>query len=693
MYGQVKTKNGAVLIFGEDCEEYIPLNNKDQTWREDALVLFDPLPVVSTKRKCKIRSYIHLEKLNQETVAQITSKWDQEALRDDPELFVRTDAFEEIFNNEKIFLIGRKGTGKSAIAKALIMSGRYSTAQPFSFQHFPFSKFFKLGVKDYSHSQFKPIWEIIFITLALGILQNDQAVSSEVRDRIGDYFAKKDSKKSGFFSYLPRKIASHPMAKFFGMGMGNIIGVNPVEVVNTLLEMKPEGDDKPGFSSNLMTILDELKILFGSLNFQGQVLVVFDELDEEYKVGGVSHDWLYSDAIRSLFAAALGIHQMRIGIKPLVLLREDIFDSFEGQNKGKLKDFVCTLNWSKDELKQVIGLRMARTFGKPDDMRFEKLWLSLFTPFFQEMDAVGNGSTALASKNVKRISSYEAFMRHTARTPRDCIQLLLSIAKQLKRNRMTRCDKEIFGFARPDMADYFHQQVVDASHTRVPKINEIFRTIEGDLQAATIGKKKLLDILIPVMSEMNEGLDDLLHILYDVSAIGILDANNKFRAKHTCSTNYRLKKNEQIVFHPCLALYFGLDISIAGYSFMNEYEGGQHEERNAEEGGTRAEEGGTSAEVESPRLGGFTREMLNTSDGIDFCKTRFVNKTWLMTLTSLKDGIGWLSHSEFPDRVYCDFKQHSVEPELGMRFAAKIEVIESAKYGNIFAATEISELA
>lgn len=119
---------------------------------------------------------------------------------------------------------------------------------------------------------------------------------------------------------------------------------------------------------------------------------------------------------------------------------------------------------------------------------------------------------------------------------------------------------------------------------------------------------------------------------------------------------------------------------------MNEYEDATLEDSNSEDPDT-------ASEADSSEPKGFTREMLNTSDGLELCKTILASKTWLMTLSSMKDGTGWLSHKEFPDRVYCDFKQHSVSPVLGMRFAVKIGVVGSAKYGNIFSAVELSELA
>lgn len=83
------------------------------------------------------------------------SNWKVEAKLEDTErYFFHTDIVDKIVSGSKSFVIGRKGSGKTAIAEHLTKNISYSRfSKKLSFKHFPFQDLYELKKRKLYQSE------------------------------------------------------------------------------------------------------------------------------------------------------------------------------------------------------------------------------------------------------------------------------------------------------------------------------------------------------------------------------------------------------------------------------------------------------------------------------------------------------------------------------------------------------------
>jgi hypothetical protein len=620
MYGKVQ-QNGKVV--GDDGKEYmVSADSCGLPVMDDAevYVAFNSIESDSGHRTAQVTHVISPRPVNRDVLASCVDSWDQEAARDSG-TFVPTDAYREIAGNRKCFVIGRKGVGKSALVRALIKEGRPGGV--FSFEAFDFDQVYKLGASSFTQARYKPIWVILFITSAISVLLASDKLPDEVRARL--FKAEKNSKSSaaaGFFRFIneslekPHFDAAGDVIAAALTAVGAVLPVNPFKVasavvgfINDRLSAPASADDA---EKSLVRLQEEMVEFYLELGDKPEVVIAFDQLDEEYREKNAKE---YPELIESLFSASTWLLDNMttasgcgLGIKPVVILRDDIFETqFATTNKAKYLSYIVRPEWDKSTLQEVIAARLSQATGSGADRAFEDLWVDVFVPFYpSNPNALGSNQTW--GRSVEYYSSYECFVRHTSRTPRDVIELLKEcmVALRKKNNSgKSRCDYHVFIQARKEFASYYYEQVIDGMRTVFPNITRIFEAIKDEAQSPTMGRERFTDLIMNIIqphenaedsqinglfeafskagseedkalilerirslrSRMTSRIDaqvrELLKMLWDVCAIG-LHVNNSYRAKHLNYEGFSVKAGEQIVFHPALAVHWNMDTSIIG---------------------------------------------------------------------------------------------------------------------------------
>jgi len=641
MYGKIFLNDfKKFVIYGQDEREYY-LDNIKKNLKKDDIVIFNNSSSTGNRRKVRDLEVFSPRGIDKQNLKKIYEKWNQEATRESNDLFAITEKAKEIQSGKKIFVIGRKGVGKSALAKHLLNSEEF-IGDIYSFENFPFKEFYLLESEGFSHSKYKPVWEIMYLSFAITLLIKHKDTPALVKKKTYDYLAKLNGTNflNKFSDYL-----QNTLAKITGAGVSSVIGVDPVAILNLVGEAVESSKDKSVkfLHDELNSIVKDLKELISSFGEFPKILIAFDQLDEEYKARNDIDSDRYSDVIKSLFAASQAIDADHLGIQPLVLLRDDIYNSFEGANKTKYFDKTLELNWTPGELKEVIQFRLNKTFGYPVERSFDRVWLDIFTPFFYRIHGA-NQEGAGSGKNMG--SSYECFIRHTTRTPRDCIQLLINITKKMVVNQSKYCDHDLFKSARNDMGDYFRQQIIDAAHVSQPQINDVFRIITENSQSLTnlFSKSKLKKLIHEELPDSKLNVDDLLKTLYDVAAIGISSIDQKkYRAKYTGADTYYLRKIELIRLHPILALKLGMNVSVTGNN-SDELVNAKH----------KIDDDQLSDEIEAKiKKEFFDLEMINSSNSIEDITNRLKVKFWTFECVEVnkEDLYANFFHRKFEEKI------------------------------------------
>lgn len=197
--------------------------------------------------------------------------------------FLNFDFWEKIVNRNQYFVIGRKGTGKSALYN-WIQDTQTDTGimvSNLSFNQFPFEKFLTLSDEDFAKpNQYQSIWRNIILSEIANLITKDQSNPpdpnfSKISDYV-DYFFGKG------ITDLHKEVARIAEKTTVGVGLKfkKMIGVQANQEWSN-------GLDLTNGLSNITMINRKLQLLIEDyLKCHDTVpyIIQFDQLDDNYTV-------------------------------------------------------------------------------------------------------------------------------------------------------------------------------------------------------------------------------------------------------------------------------------------------------------------------------------------------------------------------------------------------------------------------
>ena len=121
---------------------------------------------------------------DKEVLQEIANKWKLEARQEDNlKYFFHTNESSKILSGDKFYVIGRKGSGKSAISEFILSNKSYNVfAEKLSFKNFPFNELYHLdNPKFTSPNQYISIWKYIIYSNICRLMVTNENINSEVR--------------------------------------------------------------------------------------------------------------------------------------------------------------------------------------------------------------------------------------------------------------------------------------------------------------------------------------------------------------------------------------------------------------------------------------------------------------------------------------------------------------------------------
>lgn len=376
------------------------------------------------------------------------------------------EAYHEVLNFSKFILLGRKGTGKTAIFKKILKERDYST---FSFGHtfsdYPWhyhDKQIKIGVPDfdkYTHS-----WKyLIYLTISKILLNQDQSIPydelslnnlSKIENFVIDTYGTRDPDLTQVFS-PSKKIKVKPN---FEIDLGIFKTTFSSERVSI--------EDLPIIVQEINLNLSEYVIQ--SLNPKHKYYILFDQLDLGFDPQNVD----YNNRLIGLLLAARDINNAakekgkQLGI--CVFLRDDIYHNLKFEDKNKLTiGYSSYIEWDlrgNHTLKELMEKRLTEVLSEDN---------SLIT-----WDIVFDESQLMTGKQTK----YNYIIDRTFLRPRDIIQFCNeTIAKHSQNpNRREKIDNTEIYSAKDEYSKYFLDELDDEIHKHIEDyedILEVFKSI------------------------------------------------------------------------------------------------------------------------------------------------------------------------------------------------------------------------
>jgi energy-coupling factor transporter ATP-binding protein EcfA2 len=274
------------------------------------------------------------------------------------EYFLKTESYEKIRNGEKTIVLGRKGSGKSAIFT--LLEEEYSNKGDIVIQITP-DQYSWGALKDYQEQGILPeqahtnAWKLTLLSAIVWKLNEEGKINE-------------DSKLKKYYEYMKDSFSPQKDNWF----------INLVKKVKKMLggvktQWLSFEDSSP--TPTPLRIIGELQELIIKENCSNQnVRIIIDRLDDSWDASKESKNLLIG-----LLKANNQINSLLNGnLKSIIFLRSDIYDNLIFDDKDKLRQNEEILRWDNKELKEVITERV-RVSLNLENMEEEEIWNTLFS--------------------------------------------------------------------------------------------------------------------------------------------------------------------------------------------------------------------------------------------------------------------------------------------------------------------------
>src|ERR1035438_3153523 len=479
---------------------------------------------------------------NETDLALVTeiSKWKLEAKLEDIDryfYFVREAG--DVLSGKKAFVIGRKGTGKTAISEHICGSHDFETfTEKLTFKNFPFHELYNLKNESYNTpNQYITVWKYLIYSFVCRMMARNENIESDVRNRLEKIFDKE-----------PITSLSRVFSKWTSGEFGvNILGSG----LKVKLGSQPTSTTMP--ISERVDLLEEIIVK----NIDGsKYYIVFDELDEDYrKILEKHRNEEYFHLLTSLFKAIQDVRSTFLDKKhrifPVIFLRDDIYDFIRDADKNKWEDFKVSLEWDTTKIQDLLAFRISRALD-PECIPYpySKAWNILMAP----------GDIHIGDMQRRAIPKFQYIARSTHLRPRDFIRYL-----------QVCCDEEVAAGSpqiRPstvkkvDMAfsNYLRNELVDEVYPMIPEIEQVL-DIFSQLRRQTIPQQLFRDMYKQRAAEEKFQIKDpdfVLRILFHFSVIGNQPKQHNTSIFQYLNKDARINKSENIIIHRGLFKSLGI---------------------------------------------------------------------------------------------------------------------------------------
>ena len=379
--------------------------------------------------------------------------WKLEAkLEDIVKYFCPMPEIDNLVNGAKSYVIGRKGTGKTALVQYIaddVSQKNGFVSKKLSFKNFPFNELYRLQNDSYTRpNQYISIWKYIIYSYAVRGMAESEGVDAQIKRRIRRVYPEPDS--AALRNLLGRWTAGDFSVNVLGNGFS----------FANWFKKKEE--------TNWQERVEHLEAFIEASCDDSVYLILFDELDEDYKdMYERAKDGGYIDLLTSLFKAVQDVRSVmgraKRRIFPVIFLRDDIYDLITDSDKNKWRDLTIDLEWTLDEIRRLLKYRLS-VAGNIEADSFDKVWYSVF----DEKSVPYSGGR-------KSLSSFDYITRSTQGRPRDFIHYLQVCAESQLGKGGGRIRVETVQDADKAYSNYLRSELVDEMHGLVSDISRIFR--------------------------------------------------------------------------------------------------------------------------------------------------------------------------------------------------------------------------
>jgi len=351
--------------------------------------------------------------------------------------------FSAVETGDLRYVIGRKGTGKTAVIERL---RQRSEQDPLSFyvdlslRSFPLTEFRELRDKSYrDKSQFVSAWSfLILIELSKLILADEGCKTSEELEDLKNFLELNNLQNlTGFATTITFLTNNALKVKVGPRWLGG--------------EYSSGSQEQQPINVHYQRIVTELTKKICAVSSDSEYWLFVDELDEGYRAGDEHLRLVLLALLRAVEDTAQAFKLAGVKYRPLLVLRSDIFDRLEDNDLNKLDDFVLRLNWTSREESDEYSLKLI------PEARIKKSIPGVSKDAWESV--VENYSSHLPNA-VNTLWAYMA--NRTYDRPRDIVKFLKCCTKHAPSGLLTF---EHVKMAEDKYSDWLYREIRDEIHS------------------------------------------------------------------------------------------------------------------------------------------------------------------------------------------------------------------------------------
>ncbi|MEZ5985551.1 MAG: hypothetical protein R3B94_06335 [Hyphomonas sp.] len=433
-----------------------------------------------------------------QAILKEVANWKLEAkLEDVQRYFFDTTEYEAVKSGGKSFLIGRKGTGKTAVAQSIAKIHDHSVfSEQLSFKNFPFNELYKLVDDRFSqHNRYISVWTFVILNYVVSMMARNEGVAPEGRQIALTIHPQQMARR--LERLLPKWVTSTIDLKVLGTGFaGSRTKINPDSPLQERIELLEDIIEQYADSS----------IYY----------IIFDELDEDYRdILTNFHSSEYLSLIVGLFKAVQNVKAnfTQLKIRPIVVLRDDIYGLLQDNDKNKWSDLKLDIEWPPEKLQRMLAHRISRANGADAPiLDFPDAWALIFD----------KRQVRYGFRQSKRMYAFDFMARSSHLRPRDFIYYLKVCAEREILNGRDIIDPETIRAQDKPFSNYLRDELIDEVGAVLPYINEVFGVLSKINKQSFYADDFITAYNSHVVSgsESRLAAEDVLRLLFHFSVIG-----------------------------------------------------------------------------------------------------------------------------------------------------------------------------
>ena len=447
--------------------------------------------------------------------------WGADEAKGDPKLaeyFVDIPTMQDVINGNFRYIIGRKGSGKSAIAEKIRIDSKNKHNwfyEDVSLKDFPLSDFRDLGDNSYrDKSKFVDAWKFVICMFAAKLLTTDmscedQAPMRQLSNFLTTNFPGLDVGISKCITTLSERKLKVSIKDFIGFEQGK----------------SQSATTDVHFSLATRSIIDSIK----NISTSNTYYIFFDELDEGYTTRDKNLRLVLLALLRAVEVMSKEFETIGINIRPILLLRSDIFERLHDNDLNKLDDYIVRLDWSE----------FSGTDCKLIDIVNARIKASLGVKY--QWDDVVNDADPELPPSVQTVWKY--ILNRTYERPRDIIKFM----------KNGKLDFEAVKKAEINYSDWLFRELKDEMCAHIDCYTDAVMTI------STIGKSSFLYGDIQKALKENSSVErfcalkqtteeEIIKMMFEFSILGTIDKDGTWIFKYK-DANLPFNKNAIMILH------------------------------------------------------------------------------------------------------------------------------------------------